>query len=215
MKNFLYTCFILCTTFSIAISQESSNDNFTKEYGINATSFVNTFLSFNDLTNNTNNYLATYKAQKDNGRYLRLGGNFRINSRIDNPDDNTSNFDKRETFLTDLDFRVGQEKQIPIVGNWGVNVGMDFIGGYFNSSVKTDDTKLSRHSGYIGAGPIAGFQYMINDRIGLLTEANLYLSIAASSDKASDNVGDDVKDRDFSANLSAGLPTNLIFFMRF
>ena len=213
----LFTLLIMLLSIFTLKAQTETSQNFNKEFGINATNFINLFLSFNDNFVGTNNYLLTDKKFKDDGKVLRLGGSIRGNSFVDDPDDDNSNFDKRTTNLFDLDFRVGSEKQIPVKGQWSVNFGADAIAGYFFSSSKTDDNKLTLNSIYLGGGPVAGIQYMINDRIGLLTEASFYLTLSTALSKSSNggSSSEDSKDKETQLGFGTSLPSNLIFFGRF
>lgn len=216
MKTFL--CFSLFILLSIqsTYGQEINENNFTKEYGVNATSFVNTFFSFNDFSNGTNNYLVTYKAKKEDGKFMRIGGNIDLDYQITDPDDNNSGFNKRTNTAFDFDLRIGKEKQFPIKKRWSVNIGMDWILGYGYASSKTDENKAIFNNGYVGAGPIAGFQFMINERIGLLTEGAFYFSASGNFTKSkNDNTGTSRTDKSYAIGTSSNLPTNIIFFMRF
>lgn len=188
----------------------------SKEFGVNATEFVNLFLSLNDIAPATDNYLFTYKKKKEGGKTFRLGLGLRGNTSVSKPDE-FSNFDKRTVTFFDADLRMGSERSYPIKGNWSVNAGFDGKIGYAISKVNTDGDEIAQIAYYAGLGPIAGIQYMLNDRVGFLAEGafDLRYSNSISKEHSDNNNFGDRKDRVYGIDYGISLPTNLIFFVRF
>ncbi len=219
IKIYTLFAFLLFALPSIAQIEtiETHASNWKHEFGINATNFINLFFSFNDNNALTNNYLLTYKRTKDDKKVIRMGIGLRGNHSIDNPDDDFSNFDKRTSSLFDLDYRLGVERQFSIKGKWSVNAGIDWIVGYRYDNVNTDENKVTRHVYYTGGGPVGGIQFMINERIGLLTETSLYFRYSGNIEKSKfdNNSIDESTDKGSFFSFGTSLPTNLIFFVRF
>ncbi len=190
----------------------------TWEIGINATSFINTFLSFNDVTSGSGNYLFSLKKLDAQQKGMRLGLNLDFNN------DKTDLNNVEGTRINDLaavSMRLGKEWQIPVYNRWYLLTGYDFLGSYRYSSTETDsDTdliKISTITYSLGAGPFLGVQFRINERIGLFTESTLYFIHARGVNKVdSENFpSQDQKRKSSSNNLNLQTPFSLFFYFKF
>ncbi|MEO1257826.1 MAG: hypothetical protein AAFZ15_03485 [Bacteroidota bacterium] len=205
------TLFILFLMTINLFSQATDESARNLEVGVNATAFVSSLFgntSFDD-------YLFTIKKHLKSDKTLRVGFGFNGSFLTDDPssDDITNN-----TTITSFEFdlRVGAEKNIMTKGNWSIKLGFDGITGYFINTRKITQGKRIFQNYYLGLGPVTGIQYMINDRIGLLTEASFFTSISEIKDEEkSDSPTFDDKDKRTSINFGMRIPTNVIFFVNF
>lgn len=179
MKNYPFLLLILAPFFLFA--QETPNDfkYKKKEFGLNATPFIGNFIRVGDIA--MEDQVATFTWKSIN--YKNVGFRLGLGISIENSFITTRNA---------LHFRIGFEKRKLIKDNWWYYWGMDAL---LNAD-DIGDRNPSFGSG-IGAGPVIGMFYEINDRIFLSTESSLYLI-----------VGD-------GANISFVPPVSLFFNMRF
>lgn len=166
---------------------------------------VNMVLITRLLFNNENNidlsspYLFTYKriTEKGNGIRVGLGGSL-------------SYVDLEELDRTDhrhqVDLRVGYEWQKKLTPKWLVYYGVDVISSYSNEGSKNDFLTSILEEWSLGGGPIMGLQWMINDRVGLSTEAMCYFRQTQFFDKI------DFTD-DFSVDDSSQFKTRNVDFI--
>ncbi len=218
----LFTTSALCLCISLFAQSNQPSPTpptpRTWEIGINATSFINAFLSFNDVTSGSGNYLFSLKKLDAQQKGMRLGLNLDFN----NEKADLNNVEgTRINDLAAVSMRWGKEWQIPVYNRWYLLTGYDFLGSYRYSSSKTDsDTdlvKISTNSFSLGAGPFLGVQFRINERIGLFTESTLYFIHARQVNKVdSENFpSQDQKRKSSSNSLDLQTPFSLFFYFKF
>ncbi len=171
------------------LDTEKSGKNFEYQIGINATSFIKSFivLNNNSIASNGNvpqfalNYKMLYNKQQlsENLRYgLRLGGTYTSSENGTASDGNVNNT-KALTFAA----RVGIELQQKVSKRLVVYYGIDYL---MNSSNQENvssfqvftnvfqTTTTTQTNSAKGLGPIVGFQFNINKYMNVSTEASLY-----------------------------------------
>lgn len=169
-------------------SQESGK-NFEYQIGINATSFIKSFIVLNNNTIPSNgnvpqfalNYKMLYNKQKlsENLRYgLRLGGTYTSSENGTASDGNVNNT-KSLTYAA----RVGVELQQKVSKRLVLYYGLDYL---MNSTEQETVSSFQVFTGIFqtttttqtnsakGLGPIVGFQFNINRYMNVSTEASLY-----------------------------------------
>ncbi len=185
------------------------------EVGINATSFVNEFISLNSNDASIGDYMISYKYHFGS-KALRfgLGGSF------SQADEDTDGNGTRTTNNNSLDLRVGYEWNKRITKKWGFYSGMDIIGGSDYTSSVSDNferVETSTRTTVVGGGPVLGVQFFINSHISLMTEGSLYFkhSIINSKESFSLNSEFNTDETNSRNDLNFGLPTALFFIVRF
>jgi len=222
-KPFLLLIFSLTFIFSQSLfaqdfdseNHEDHNQEKYSEVGINATSFINEFISLNSNDAAIGDYMITYKYHFGS-KALRfgLGGSF---SQVDEDTDGNGT---RTINNNQFDLRIGYEWNKRITKRWGFYSGMDIIAGTdVSSSVSETDerVKTSTRTTKIGGGPILGVQFFINSHISLMTEGSLYYKHSIINDKQTFSVNTEFNEDDSNSSnhLKFGLPTALFFIIRF
>ncbi len=222
-KPILLLIFSLTLIFSPAIlaqdiageNHEDHNQEKYSEVGINATSFINEFISLNSNDASIGDYMVSYKYHFG-GKALRfgLGGSF---SQIDEDTDGNGN---RTTNNNRFDLRFGYEWNKKITERWAFYSGMDIIAGndYISSvSDNFERVETSTRSTTVGGGPILGIQFFINSHISLMTEGSLYYKHSIINQKETFSLNSDFNKDDTNSrnDLNFGLPTALFFIVRF
>lgn len=184
MKRFGIGILALVFIANVAIAQDAEveetpvaknyNDktSVVHELGLNATFFINTFVSFNTVNPTVvSPYAFTYKYRKGRGAFrFGIGGAYR-QEKDDDPGD---------TFKTTnglVDVRVGGEFNTPIGKRWRTSVGGDAVVSYAASTSENGNsgqvvtTKLTGTG--VGAGPVVGIDFMPSKRIKLGTETSV------------------------------------------
>lgn len=185
------------------------------EVGINATSFINEFISLNSNDAAICNYMITYKYHYGSKAFrLGIGGNF------NQMDEDTDGNGTRTTNNNSFDIRVGYEWNKKITKRWAFYSGMDMVAGNeFSSSVSDNFERVetSNRTTTVGGGPILGIQFFINSHISLMTEGSLYYkhSIINTKETFSLNTEFNKDETNSQNNLNFGLPTALFFVIRF
>ena len=185
------------------------------EIGINATSFINEFISLNSNDATIGDYMISYKYHfGSKALRLGLGGSF---SQVDEDTDGNGT---RTTNNNDFDIRLGYEWNSRITKRWGFYTGMDIIGGNnFVSSVSDNFERVetSTRTTIVGGGPILGVQFFINSHISLMTEGSLYYKHSIINTKETFSLNSEFNSDDSNSrnDLNFGLPTALFFVIRF
>ena len=185
------------------------------EFGINATGFVNEFISLNSNDSDIGDYMITYKYHVGKLAFRTgLGGRF---SQID---DETEGGGNRTTKDNKFDMRVGLEMKKRITKRWGFYAGLDLMGGFESSkstSFTFEEVKVTRASTNFGGGPLVGVQFFINSHISLATEGSLYFNSSKITEKEEFSSNPQFNNEDTVTNndLLFGLPTSLFFIIRF
>jgi len=215
--------FISFLIFSPTIfSQDNDSDSYGEqdqekysEVGINATSFINEFISLNSNDAAIGDYMITYKYHfGSKALRLGLGGSF---TQIDEDTDGNGT---RTTNNNQLDIRVGYEWNKRITKRWAFYSGMDIVAGNeFSSSISNNFERVetSVRTTSVGGGPILGIQFFINSHISLMTEGSLYFnhSIVNTKENFSLNTEFNSDETNSRNDLNFGLPTALFFVIRF
>ncbi|HFA49024.1 MAG TPA: hypothetical protein ENJ95_08405 [Bacteroidetes bacterium] len=219
--KFINALFFIFLSVSVSFAQTeqlATNKEKTVEIGINATRFINEIISFNSFNTALNSYLLTYKSlDKSTNKAFRAGIGMSIGTSKNKVDANQSTFEERKNTFINIDIRAGAEKQLQIADKWFLNAGFDGIAGYTFDKVDTDGNMVNDYSFYTGGGPILGVQFMLTDRMGLLTEGAFYVRYFNHHSKQSfeNNSVEDIKSQFYSIGLNMTLPSNVIFFIRF
>ncbi|MBX7053270.1 MAG: hypothetical protein K1X54_14645 [Flavobacteriales bacterium] len=141
--------------------------------GMNATSFVKNFLSFNDVsTTGSSPFQFTFRYITPSHFAFRAGlGVAAVNTEDKGDDDVTKNS------ISTFDFSVGFEKRSLVAKRWTVFGGVDLLA---TSDMSTNENtsgdfkfKSTNKSNGGGVAPLFGIQFNINDRISLSTETQL------------------------------------------
>ncbi|MFK7774483.1 MAG: hypothetical protein AB8F94_20235 [Saprospiraceae bacterium] len=205
-------------TFSKDDDSETQGEHPHEKYsevGINATSFINEFVSLNSNDAAIGDYMITYKYHFGSKAFrLGLGGNF------SQMDEDTDGNGTRNTNSNSFDIRIGYEWNKKITKRWAFYSGMDIIAGNnFSSSVSDNFERVetSSRTTIVGGGPVLGIQFFINSHISLMTEGSLYYKHSIINTKETFSLnGEFNKDDTNSRNdLNFGLPTALFFVIRF
>lgn len=219
MKKPILLLIYFIAFFGISIASNAQDNEMLDngnyhELGINATSFINEFISLNNNSADLGDYMITYKYHFG-AKALRfgLGGQFsQLNEDVGGGDrDSKSNI---------LEFRIGYEWNKQITKRWAFYTGMDIVGGNTKSVSETNNFErvtLTNSTTSFGGGPILGIQFFINSHISLATEGSLYYRYSEISDKEEFSISSEFnKDETSSRNaINFGLPTALFFVIRF
>ncbi len=208
--------------FQTLVAQNAGNpsakNRTSTEIGLNVTSFVKTFLTFNNDAANPGSYLLSIKTVDLNGKAWRYGaGMFFSNS----TSDLTTTDGTRTRDNVNFDLRAGKEWQIQVSKHWFFLAGADVLADYSLDKTETDtefEFSVIKTRGYsAGFGPFAGVMFKINDRIGLFTEASYYFISGASktTEKYEEGTQEDEERKSNFNSLSLRMPSNLFFYMRF
>ena len=192
----------------------------TTQLGVNATQFINTFLSFNENNAPTGAYLFSLKFLQDN-KGFRLGTGFGFSKTTAEVDANQEDRTNKNNFFN---LRAGYEWQIPITKRWLTYFGLDAIFGISKFESEFDPgfgriiTKNENLS--FGGGGIMGIQFNINNRISLATESTLYFihrNLESEQIFPDQGIGGEDKQtsKTTSDQFSPSLPTSLFIQINF
>ena len=222
-KPFLLLIFSLIFIFSQNLlaqdnDVENHGDHHGEKYsevGINATSFVNEFISINSNDAAIGDYMIAYKYHFGS-KALRLG----LGGSFSQADEDTDGNGTRTTNDNSLDIRIGYEWNKKITNKWSFYSGMDIIGATdFNSSVSDNFERVetSTRTTVVGGGPVLGIQFFINSHISLMTEGSLYFKHSIVNTKESFSLNSEFNSEETNSrnDLNFGLPTALFFIVRF
>jgi len=214
MKPFLVIIFL---SFGLAVfSQNEINKEPTGkqlEIGVDATSFVENFISFGSSVNALNPYTFHLKLIKKN-KGLRIHAGFNAGA----AQSETNGFTETSSFTSNL--KVGYEKRTLISKRWMALYGVDALVNYaFSNNLSIDFEQVTIKSQQIGAGlkPFIGFAFNITPKIYLSTEAGLeaLYSIMFNETVFVDLPISNQKDESNLFRISTVLPTNLNFTIKF
>lgn len=213
---FMFIILIVNTSLSAQESETGKDKSgITHEIGINATFFIQQFISLGTSTNvNASPYAITYRRIKSNRRIFRAG--FGING-INTETDQSGTTSKSHAFA--LNTRFGIERQFNIGKRWSTSVGGDLRSGF--EHVKTESSQFQGDFTTIdevysnGIGPVLGIRFDITEKIGLYTESAFVTSviIGKSTNEFSQSDSSVSKQTIFTTNFS--LPTSIYFTLKF
>ncbi len=197
--SFIFSVFIAC----------SQSGGYPRMVGVNATSFVKSFLSFNDQAPSGTPFQFTYRKIGENGKAFRskLGLNFSNTTSKAQGDD-----DKTTLTFVNIQLGLGYEKRFQLDKRWLIYTGIDGLFGIEQTIVKnTSGTDLSTDQEQEilgGVSPVIGIQFNITERLNLSTEAGMPLTYTANTQKFAGDF-EDVKVQTNSIQLAASLPAFL------
>lgn len=180
---------------------------YTKMVGMNATSFVKSFLSFNEQSPTGTPYQFTFRKISENGKAFRskIGLNFSNTTNEEQGED-----DKTTLTFVNIELALGYEKRLQLDKRWLMYGGFDVLLGINQTILKNTDgvDQFTSQSQEItgGLAPLAGLQFNITDRLSLSTEAALPLTFQMLTDKF-DSGSNSSKEMTNSIQLTASLPT--------
>lgn len=188
----------------------------TRMFGLNATSFVKNFLSFNDINPSTNDaFEFTFRCigPKNIAFRSNLGLLFSsTTATVSNDDDETSlNF-------FNLNLALGVEKRTNLSERWLCYWGIDALIGVEMTKVENKSGSFSSKdedsviSG--GIAPVVGVQFNINDRISVSTEGSLGIKYSVTENKST-NDDESASTEIKSISLATVLPTFVYFNIKF
>lgn len=211
----IYSLLFILSQNLLAQDQQDLLQEKYSEVGINATSFINEFVSLNSNDAAVGDYMISYKYHFGGKAFrLGLGGNF---SQIDEDTDGNGT---RTTNNNSFDLRLGYEWNKKITKRWAFYTGMDVIvGNSYTSSVADNFERVvtSNRTTTFGGGPVLGIQFFINSHISLMTEGNMYYRHSIINDKQTFSLNPEFDEDETNTrnNLGFGLPTALFFIIRF
>ncbi len=215
---------------TLHVQQDTTLVKKQREIGLNATNFINSFISFNDQSGAPGNYLFSYRIYSEQGNIFRFGFDLDLN-RLKTTDENTP--DEESNRVSRLALRAGSEKQIHLPKRWTLFLGYDIIGGISRNRLESTVLLIDPFTGdpgilqditrkidtwNLGTGPCIGIQFNISDRIGVFTESTFYLNYSTSTEKLeSMSTSFPVPEVDKKTNtlgFNIGLPTAIFFFVK-
>jgi hypothetical protein len=181
MKTNLTSLFVVLLMLSTHLLSAQDHVSPKNSVGINATGFVANYLNFGGNVQTNNPYIFIYNRDIGPGT-IRFG--FDINGNI--TDDNRFVNNTADLRESQWDARLGYSWSKEISKRFDLIYGADLIYGESNFYRKTkqnfwtqtgiqsvDNITINDTKTY-GAGPIAGIQFNVNEKIALYTEARLY-----------------------------------------
>lgn len=218
MKKLILLCFLVLNgaiVFGQSKKKAEKTNKVTTEVGLNATFLARNFFGAEDDVTSISDYLLYYKIIKGRNAFrFGLGGS--INKRAE-----TLTGQQREVFATKVNARMGYERRNKMGQKWIYYYGIDLVAHYDELELRTvtsiDDTKSADKYIEGGAGPVLGIQFMINDHIGISTEASLlYFFTSFSSDDTFANFPEINNSRRFEEfRIAAIAPTNVYLSVKF
>jgi hypothetical protein len=174
---------IFCLFFSIKSTAQDSAACYQKKWnhvlGVQANQLIRQVFNFSNNNPSINNpYLLTYTAYHTRSNWgVDAGLGYTFNNIFDN-DGNT----KKETYINDLFFRIGVQKQIPLTrkftSQFSFHILYDLLNNKtisaqefnFQKTVISSKSNIAR----FGGGPAMNLRYKINSRVFIGTELNYY-----------------------------------------
>ncbi len=218
------TLFLLALFCSILSFGQSTDVAFKNEIGFNGSGFASNYLNFGGGVVSNNPYLITYKRFFQNGA-MRVG----LNANGLRFDDNRFVNNSADQIDFSLDARVGYEWKSELSEKWSLIYGVDALYGVNNFTRKSyqnlwDGSKLApvtnvsvNNNQTFGAGPIAGIEWAITNRIALYTEARFYGRYTEiESGTKWENVTDELRHRFGSSldnNVRSSFQRDLVLFV--
>lgn len=188
------------------------------QIGANASQFVKQFITPNNAgLSNNNPYLVTYRLLTPKINYrLGLGGT----STFLNEDNGPGQF-QRNTDNSAINARIGVDFKKEITKHWFIYYGVDLTLARSKNVVTTtpkggqfiSKTVVTRSSKANGAAACLTFEYRLNDKITMFTEANLNYSRGRSLEKVDnpDFPNSSTESTTRSGNFIFNAPISLFF----
>ncbi len=208
-------CILMVNTTLFA--QESEKSGRTHEIGINATFFIQQFISFGTSSNvNVSPYAITYRRIKSNRGIFRAG--FGMNGTTTTIEVDGTTISESHSFVVDT--RFGIERQFNIGKHWSTSLGGDLRSQF--REAKTSNPQFGENFVAIdktisnGIGPVLGIRFDINEKMGLYTETAFLAELAFGKSITEFGMGvdsDESKQTVFSSQFS--LPTSIYFIIKF
>ncbi len=220
-KRTILTIVLIQFLATLGVSQSIKQDTFSKSFGVDA-NFVNRFLPFENSIGVIGNYLFHHITYREKGDFIRQAFDLSL----------SGNFDKRE-FEVDrnntrfsFDYKIGRGKRKNLFKNGNILYGAEFQFGYFINRQKIvdqddlngDSFNINKDQNYnFELGPFVGFEYKINNRISLYTEAGVYARLAYSIDNFESDLNPefDFEDTNLFVTNNYDFPASLILFYNF
>ena len=185
------------------------------EVGINATSFINEFISLNSNNASIGDYMISYKYHFGS-KALRFG----LGGEFSSTDEDTGGNGTRTTKNNSFDFRMGYEWNKKVSKRWAFYTGVDLVASNdfsVSSAENFEVTETTTRTTSYGGGPILGIQFFINSHISLQTEGSLYYRHSIINEKTDFSISSEfnIDVTDNRDDLNFGLPTALFFVIRF
>jgi hypothetical protein len=183
------TIIVLLSTFTYQMGMtqnaQQNNDSFSyhhHELGLDGTSFIKQFLTFNNQSQAYFPlYYLTYRFHFKNNSNLRtaIGGKYKKeNTKAPSSSDPNRAKDYEKSF----DFRIGYELTKKLSKRWNAFYGMDLrpsvshikndASGQINGYQRGTMTDIKQ----FGVAPLLGFKFEINSRVSLTTEASFSIN---------------------------------------
>ncbi len=155
----LIILFILCSITLIAMAQDDTAEQPTKEWALNVAFLSGNLLRSGNISPNATPNVIAYKAIWENGNAFRLGFGGAVNS------DSEQGLFHESTM--NIHFHMGYEKQKQLSRRWITFMGFE---------VPFNLNKENRAAWDVGAGALWGIQWMIHPNVGIYTEGGFYYS---------------------------------------
>lgn len=199
---------------SYCTAQNANETTKQKEFGVNASSFISNFLSFNNATPSTTPLSFVFKSGDSDAAFRLLAG---IIARTNSSEQDGSDFSETTTVVTTF-VRSGKEWRFQLGNRWRPYAGVDGFASFEKFILETnssfDDFKTTNQTIGVGAGGVLGIQFFINDRISLLTESYLNLFYEYGLDKQEGSFSTFTQ-KSNAYGFTTSLPTNIYFVVSF
>ncbi|MFZ1523927.1 MAG: hypothetical protein WAT22_03860 [Saprospiraceae bacterium] len=215
--------FIFLTLATAVVAQKKSNTfyNFKNQLGINFTNVLGNVLSLNP-NNASSPYGLSYRRHYATSSF-RSAINGAIKS-TNTTEFNSNDFLNKTLKTTEVNFRAGLEKHLPLYSKMMMTYGADILLGYnkehsnvstFFSQGQSRNFVSDMNTYTIGFGPVLRLEFKISDRLHLSTESTLYGLYGKTSETLSINgiLSDEPKKQVSSLRLE--LPQSLFFNISF
>lgn len=182
MKKSKLLLLIILSNFQILAqhlsSQNDSAGKYKNEFGLDITGTIRFFTKLQSSSDYfyVPTYYLTYRRYMDKGN-IRFGmGGEAITQELPSPYNDSTVYKSNSS---SLDSRFGWEFKSDLSKRWQAHYGLDFRfsmgnekneANYFNGGYANG---YESHFSILGLAPVLGFRFKLNERISLLTEANL------------------------------------------
>lgn len=180
---------ILFTLFSFLVlgsnAQETSAEkDYKNEFGVEVTTLMRSVLSFSAQQYPSAPHFLSYRRHLGNGNIRAgLGGDY---TNTETPRSWLSDTSEYLYMSYDIRFRIGYEWYSELGKRWQVFYGADFRPRYqyYKNAAESFDgfytTGSEMESWQYALAPVLGFRFRITDRLSLLTEASLSITLQES-----------------------------------
>jgi hypothetical protein len=206
--NKLYLIFLLLSN-SIWAQDSIPRPIIHKQFGLNATQFIKTFLAFTSSTPQISKYTVSLKTHNENTQRAKrasYGVSFLFAAPLSSNDD--------LNIVIEFNGKWGIEKRTKLTPKWTFYRGADFLSSVELTS--TEQSGFGRQGSFgvnIGGGPMMGIEYRINKRMVLATEAAFYPSIGVNYINNNRTFGGSGGDLYFTVAADYSAPTNIYLFI--